>query len=151
MNTALKVVETAPLKVAPVRLASKQLRAREAKTSQLVNRLQSTQLRARARGTLYHPLIVSRIITRISNCESLVHICNREGYPSRSTVASWIRNKPEFRRQYQAAKGWACETYMEEILMIADDETIPIQKARLMIDVRKWTICHLMPKKYGRW
>ena len=87
-----------------------------------------------------------------------------------TTVFRWLDEKEEFRNKYARAKESQAEFLAEEILQIADTELKTtdvteyensegggiskttrdnIQRARLMIDSRKWLASKLKPKKYG--
>lgn len=93
---------------------------------------------------------------------SLRQACRLEGMPSRDTVRRWLRDKPEFRADYAMACQFRTDALCDEIIEIADDSsndwlmsrngpvcnTENIQRAKLQIDIRKWLIVRLAPKKY---
>lgn len=87
-----------------------------------------------------------------------------------TTIFRWLREKEDFRKQYDVAKQEATEALAEELLDIADDgvndwmeihrddddENVgwrvngeAIQRSRLRVDVRKWLMSKMKPKKYG--
>jgi len=51
--------------------------------------------------------------------------------------------------QYVRAVTMRIEVMVEEMLDIADDRSLDPNKARLMIDTRKWLASKILPKKYG--
>lgn len=65
------------------------------------------------------------------------------------TVWRWIREREEFRKQYDRAKQESVDVHAEEILDIADDVSGEVSRDRLRIDARKWIASKLKPKKYG--
>ena len=80
--------------------------------------------------------------------KSLRTICLADDMPSRSTVMKWLIEQADFADQYARAREAQQDTYAEEIIHIADTEKDP-NRARVMIDARKWHASKLAPKKYG--
>ncbi|WP_040534829.1 terminase small subunit-like protein [Legionella drancourtii] len=85
-------------------------------------------------------------------------------WPCQDTLFTWLRTYPEFSEQYVKAKICQVELLVDDILEISDDasqdqyvnergvlvsNTQSINRARLMIDARKWVACKLVPKVYG--
>jgi hypothetical protein len=77
-----------------------------------------------------------------------------------SSVFGWIQKNREFAARYAEAKQIALERMAEEVLDISDDDSrdldddgapnhAAVQRARLMVDSRKWLLAKLAPKKYG--
>lgn len=108
------------------------------------------------------------VCMRLSNGESLRSICERKLYPSRYAVFRWLGVNEEFRNQYTHARELQQEHYLDEMFEIADDsrndyiEAIGkndeeylkfnsenVQRSRLRIDTRKWTMERMAAKKYG--
>lgn len=120
---------------------------------------------------MYTPEVGNIICLRIAEGESLRSICLDDGMPTKTTVMRWLQeeDKTDFRDQYTRARESQAEHYLDEIIEIADDCTddveaiissqegaighrikqSAIQRARLQIDTRKWTMSKLAPKKYG--
>jgi hypothetical protein len=104
-------------------------------------------------------LLCERLVEELS----LRQACRLEGMPSRDTVRRWLRDKPEFRARYAMACECRAEALADEMIEIADDSsndwlmgpkgpirnTENIRRAELQIDIRKWLIARLAPKKYG--
>ena len=80
----------------------------------------------------------------------------------------WLREKPELQRQYANARDDLMEYWASDIIEIADDGsldtiqgtnkhgdevTLPnhanVQRDKLRIDARKWTLSKLQPRLYG--
>lgn len=117
------------------------------------------------RPTDYSPKLAARICERMAQGESVRSICRDEDMPALSSVYVWLTKHPEFVEQYTRAKTDSAEAMAEEMLEIADrtdrdftldPETMTlrvdgehIQRARLMVDTRKWLLSKLAPKKYG--
>lgn len=108
-------------------------------------------VKAMGRPTVFSDEIAATICERIANGESLKHITEEDGMPSRATVHSWLLNSAhkDFLDKYEEAREMQADVYADEMDDIAKDTTIDVQRARLIIDTRKWTSSKLKPKKYG--
>lgn len=84
--------------------------------------------------------------------------------PAKATVFRWLREKKEFKDNYEVALIERTEDDVEDIRDIADDgandystdgegnttlNSENIQRSRLRVDVRKWIASKRLPKKYG--
>lgn len=99
----------------------------------------------------YTDELAQEICERIAQGESLKHITDGEDMPSRVTVHSWLLDGKHkgFLNNYEAAREMQADVYADEMDDIAHNEKIDTQRARLIIDTRKWTSSKLKPKKYG--
>ena len=85
-------------------------------------------------------------------------------WPSVETIFRWLHDNASFRQQYTRAKQEQIESYIDDVIDIADDATNDwmvnekgtivanhdhINRARLRIDTRKWIASKLAPKIYG--
>lgn len=106
---------------------------------------------AGGRPTSYTDAIATEICERIAQGESLKHITDQDNMPSRVTVHSWLLDDryKEFLNKYESAREMQADVYADEMDDIAHDQSIDTQRARLIIDTRKWTSSKLKPKKYG--
>ena len=102
----------------------------------------------RGRPSSFTQRKADEICRRIADGESLRSICLRDGMPTRMTVRKWMRDRKEFLDQYTRARDDQAETFVDEIMDIAEGVEDP-QRARLMIDARKWAAGKMKPKKYG--
>ena len=98
--------------------------------------------------TLYTKPIVSKILNRLIEGESLIRICSDQNMPTMPTIYNWINRYSDFREQYRIAKMLQMDTLADRLLDIADDDP-NLQRARLMCDNIKWLASKLKPKKYG--
>lgn len=113
------------------------------------------------------------IINHIEDGNSLISALNINGMPSTSTFYIWLEEKDEEGNQTEEAKekskryARACEVrelkLLDEIISIADaqeNDVIEtdngpitnhnvIQRNRLQIEARQWTLGKLRPEKYG--
>jgi hypothetical protein len=104
--------------------------------------------------------IAESICQRLANGESLIAICENEGYPTRDTVRKWADIDPDFHTQYVRAR--------EEMTLIADDgrndfmekqrqngETFVdvnrehLDRSKIRIATRQWVIERVLANKYG--
>lgn len=94
--------------------------------------------------------LADRIFDRLGDGASLSEVCQDEAMPHRSTVYRWLAQNEAFRRQYAVACELRAEGMGDAILNIADTASPEdTQRARLMVDTRKWLMVKLAPKKYG--
>lgn len=128
-------------------------------------RKQAAPRRPPGRPTDYSPKLAARICERLAQGQSVRTICQADDMPSPASIYLWLSKYPAFSEQYAKAKSDGCEALFEEMFEIADrserdfdvhPETGAlivngehIQRARLMVDVRKWALSKLLPKKYG--
>jgi hypothetical protein len=100
----------------------------------------------------------------ISDGDSLASICCEEGMPDERSVRRWARNHGDFGAKYAVARRLGYEKRADELLEIADDSSADwtdtedgrrvlngahVNRARLMIDTRKWLLSKMLPKVYG--
>lgn len=88
------------------------------------------------------------ICARISSGESLRRILKDDEMPEHITFYKWLREHANLATQYARAKEDRADTHADEITEIADNEP-DSQKARVMIDARKWVASKLHPRNYG--
>lgn len=113
------------------------------------------------RPTKYTTEIADKICSQIVVGRSLRSICLDDDMPDLVTVYSWLRNHPEFLKQYDVATSERTETQQEMLLEMGD---IAIQHAenvdpkaagavvsayKLKADNFKWSMSKMKPKKYG--
>ncbi|MCX7126215.1 MAG: hypothetical protein NTU49_10915 [Gammaproteobacteria bacterium] len=114
----------------------------------------------------YTPKLAEEICGIIaSSNKGIKRLCNgRENLPCPSTVYHWLFAHKEFRRQYIHAKQMQIEVLVDEIMQIANDDSLDtvinedgnaiinhqyVQRSRLQIDIRKWLASKLTPRIYG--
>lgn len=96
----------------------------------------------------YTPEIGETICSRIAGGESLRSICKAEGMPHIQTVYKWLENNDCLATKYAHARANQADFYADDIVEIADTESDP-NKAKVMIEARKWYAAKLRPKVYG--
>lgn len=126
---------------------------------------------AGGRPSDFTPELANEICERLAKGESLRAICVDEeaGWlPSERTVFRWLETNEEFRQQYVHAREVQAETFVDQIIDIADGKDKPTKEEleaivaetgtvivrdhnrdRLRIDARKWVASKMAPKKYG--
>jgi len=115
-------------------------------------------------STRFTQEIFDEICVRIAEGESLRKICKDEKMPNLTSVWKWLNNNEELSKQYARAREEQAETFVDEILDIADnnkDDTFldedgkliinqeVIARSRLRVDSRKWIASKLKPKRFG--
>lgn len=108
-----------------------------------------------------------KIIERICDGESVRSILDksdRKKYPCNVTFLEWVAGNEEFMKQYDKAMEIRADKMFDDLLIIADnqenDVTVKpdgteyinhnvINRNKLQIDTRKWSLSRMNPKKYG--
>lgn len=96
---------------------------------------------------------------------SLRKILERNGMPSRTVFYQWMKEHNELTNHYARAHEERSELIFDDILHIADNSNADysgiredgsliinrknIQRSKLRIDARKWSLSKMQPKKYG--
>lgn len=96
----------------------------------------------------YTDEIAAEICSRVISGRSLDSIGEDQDMPSVSCIYSWLRKYPLFEAEYARARDIRSDRLGNEIIRIADTEPDP-QKARNMIDARKWVAARMTPRKWG--
>jgi hypothetical protein len=121
--------------------------------------------RPRGRPTVYTQELADAICARLAKGETLKSICRDEGIPDDRTVRTWALNDYHgFYPQYATARQLGLDAMADQLLEIADDASRDytldsqgnlivngehINRSRLRVDVRKWYLSKLAPKRYG--
>lgn len=102
------------------------------------------------RPSTYNLEIATSICERIADGESLLQLCQEEGFPDRHTIRKWRAQFPEFDAMYADAKKHQAEYYADAILheAYAAEET-NVGSRRLRIDALKWQASKLDPKRWA--
>lgn len=121
------------------------------------------------RPTIYTEDLAKEICRRIMSPESLRSVCRDEAMPARSTVHKWLSENETFSDQYAHACVIRADEIHDEMFEIADDgsndwmeitgkdgESLgwkvngeAVQRSKLRVDTRKWSLARMSPKKYG--
>jgi hypothetical protein len=101
------------------------------------------------RPSAYSEELAEAICESIACGHALYRLCEQnERWPSERTIYRWLEENIEFRQMYMRARERCADRRAEELVVIADTEPDP-QRARVMIEARKWHASKLAPKKYG--
>jgi hypothetical protein len=110
------------------------------------------QKRRPGRQEIYSDALAWELCDRIAEGGmkgSLRQVCQADDMPSRSTVLAWLRTNLEFRRRYELACWVRDHEIADEVVEIADKTTPEtLARDRLQIDVRKWWLAKVAPRKY---
>jgi hypothetical protein len=112
--------------------------------------------------------IAQELCTRIASGRSVRDVCDDEDMPERSKVYRLLAVDDGFANQYARAMDARAYALAEELFEIADDgsndwmrrngkdgETAwqengeAIRRSALRVDVRKWALARMAPKRYG--
>lgn len=102
-----------------------------------------------------HPMPFSQTIAdslceQIALGKSLRSICRDDDtMPSIPTIFKWLAEVPSFTEQYARARQAQADAMVDDMIDIADDETLDPNDRRIRIDARKWIAGKMRPKKYG--
>lgn len=96
-----------------------------------------------------------KIIDKIIEGMSVKKICSLPGFCSQSAFYVALEQNKNFQERYVQAKMIDAHIKNDEIIEIADDlsrdeyDRNAVNRARLRIDARKWSMSKAHPKKYG--
>ena len=111
--------------------------------------------------------IADLICERIADGESLRSVCSGEDMPNKATVFRWLGSNKVFCDQYTRAREAQADSFVDDILDIADDgrndwmekrvgedtrwveNGEAIRRSQVRIETRKWVAARMRPKKYG--
>jgi hypothetical protein len=99
----------------------------------------------RGRPTKYSEKIAKIICDGLASGRSLVSICQDTDLPNRATVFDWLRIYPVFHDRYRLSREFQVMGWADEIVDLADDQTVDVQRSKVMIDSRKWLLSRLLP------
>lgn len=103
---------------------------------------------ANGRPSIYTEKLAKDICKRIAKGESVRSIGKDSKMPHADTIHAWVLDRDEFSVQYARAKGIGAEIEFDELEEIARTEE-DVQRARLIVDTKKWALSKKIPKKYG--
>lgn len=102
-----------------------------------------------ARPSILTKKLAEKICARIAEGESVRSIAKDNTMPNASTIHRWVFNDEKgFCKQYEEAKAIGAEVEsdeMDEIARTFED----VQRAKLIIDTKKWNLSKKMPKRFG--
>lgn len=99
----------------------------------------------------YDPETVERIATEYAlTSKSLKTICDeREEFPTYQTLLCWKRDHVYVYEVLAQAKNTRIDAFDDDILAIADDDTLDPADRRIRTDNRRWLLSKLRHKTFG--
>ncbi|TWI69046.1 hypothetical protein IP91_00111 [Pseudoduganella lurida] len=102
----------------------------------------------------YKPSIAAKFCAAVAEGDKSIRtICKMPGMPSKATVFRWLAEHEDFQKLYELAKDEQAETFVDEVVEIADNAKgtkIGVAKAKLQIYARIEAAQKMKPRKYGR-
>jgi hypothetical protein len=94
---------------------------------------------------------VKLICAKMMLGRSLRQICREEEMPSLTTVIRWLDEDEsgELRAQYARAREALADAWFDEMRDVAFDDADDPNNKRVKLDMLKWTVSKLAPKRYG--
>ena len=128
--------------------------------------------RKMGRPSTYTEEVGKEVCLRMALGETVVDIQKDECMPSQADIYRWRQIHPDFNAAYARAREDQMHTWADEIIALADDGTKDvlrdedgkpvlkadgnpkmyrehIDRARLMIDTRKWLMAKVLPAVFG--
>lgn len=119
---------------------------------------------AGGRPTDKTPELITDILVKLMEGQSLVKICKAEGMPCYATVCNWLAADKQFLESYVKAREVQADYIFDEALDIADDSSEDeimteegrrllnkefVARSKLRVETRLRMAGKLAPKKYG--
>lgn len=102
----------------------------------------------------YTPELAAKFCAAVAEGDKSIRaICKLPGMPSKASVFRWLASNEEFRKLYELAKDEQADTFIDEIVEIADTARgtkTAVAKAKLQIYARVEAAQKMKPRKYGR-
>jgi len=128
----------------------------------------STQNRRRRERHSYSPEVADLICESIAvDGLALRQICEDASMPARSTVFLWLRQRPDFRKEYTSAKWLQYQFLADDMIDIADGRTKDsierqepngtkvrvfdpedFRRRKKQVGALQWRLSKLRPKRY---
>lgn len=99
------------------------------------------------RPTDYTEALADEICDHIAAGKTLTSWCKQEGRPDMATVFRWLDKHGKFRDNYVRSRTLQAETWEDEIVDIADEDTS--ERVAVRINTRQWVMSRRVPKKYS--
>jgi len=101
---------------------------------------------------------ITEVLSNMRNGKSLRQSAIKANI-AKQTFLDWVDKDPELSGQYAQARADMIDCLADEIIEIADEELIPtgdgkidsamVQKQKLRMEGRKWSLSKMAPRKYG--
>ena len=98
-------------------------------------------------GSKYTPELGAEICQGIAEGNSARSTCAKHGI-ALATFYNWQREHPQFASQVSQAREDQADSFADEMSQIAESHE-DVQRAKLIIDARKWVASRMKPKSWG--
>ena len=89
------------------------------------------------------------ILQALEQGASLRTAAQRARIGSEGTIRNLVMKDHAFAAQYARARDIGLDALADQVIAIADDQTIDANARRVMMDARRWYLSKLAPKRYG--
>jgi len=100
------------------------------------------------RPSKYTPELATEFCRRLALGEAVLQITNDPAMPSRETIYTWLKTRPDFLDIYTQARSQQADAYAEQVVIEAFNSHVA-QIGKLRVDALKWAASKIAPKKYG--
>ena len=90
------------------------------------------------------------VCARIAAGASMNQLAQDHGAPGVVAIYGWLNEHEEFRQMYLAASEARADRLADEATAIADEPGGDVPRDRLRIDIRKWRVAVMEPRRHGR-
>lgn len=122
--------------------------------------METEEKRGRGRPSTYSDEKAAEVLGLLMSGLSLRKVTDRDDMPDRTTFFRWLMAHQDFRDQYEKAAAARADALFEEMFEIADEasqdvtedgriNTEIVQRSKLRVDVRKWALARMNPRKFG--
>lgn len=91
----------------------------------------------------------SIVLSALENGASLRTAAEQARLGSEAAIRRLVANDPHFATQYTRARDLGLDALADQVIAIADDQTLDPNSRRVMMDARRWYLSKLAPKRYG--
>jgi hypothetical protein len=104
----------------------------------------------RGRPTDYSPELADLVCQRLMEAGTLLEACDKHPeLPHTTTVYRWLQVHEDFRIKYSRAREDVMEMWADEIVRVANDQTLEPNDRRVKIDTKKWLMSKIAYRRYG--
>ena len=89
------------------------------------------------------------VLRAIESGASMRTAADQAQLSSHAAIRRLVANDPHFAAQYTRARELGLDALADQVIEIADDQTLDANARRVMMDARRWYLSKLAPKRYG--
>lgn len=101
-------------------------------------------------GEKFNPKVAAEAVERVRMGFTQQQVSKMLGMPAPKVMWLWKRDNQQFRREIDLAREENAHKLVDEIVPIADNMEIEVNRARLMVEARKAAAALINPRRYGR-